>query len=59
MSKRSSDTLDKNAIVSVFLHCLEYYLGILFLTTNRHADFDNAIMSRIHLHLAFEGLTLI
>jgi len=41
----------------VFLRKLEYYEGILFLTTNRIAQFDEAILSRIHLLLRYEALT--
>jgi hypothetical protein len=41
----------------VFLRKLEYYEGILFLTTNRVGQFDEAILSRIHLLLRYEGLT--
>lgn len=35
---------------------LEYYNGILFLTTNRTGVLDEAIKSRIHLHLGFDDL---
>ncbi|POS74941.1 hypothetical protein DHEL01_v206661 [Diaporthe helianthi] len=40
----------------VFLRMLEYYNGILFLTTNRTGVLDEAIKSRIHLHLGFDDL---
>jgi hypothetical protein len=43
--KRGND-LQQNAIVGVFLRVLEYYRGILFLTTNRGDDVDDAIASR-------------
>jgi SpoVK/Ycf46/Vps4 family AAA+-type ATPase len=32
-----------NSLVSVFLRKLEYYQGIMLLTTNRVRDFDDAI----------------
>lgn len=35
---------------------LEYYTGILFLTTNRVGAFDDAFKSRIHLALYFPPL---
>lgn len=38
--------LNQNAIVGVFLRVLEYYNGVLFLTTNRAEDVDDAIASR-------------
>ncbi|KAF5562049.1 AAA family [Fusarium napiforme] len=47
---------DKNALVSVFLRVLEYYQGIMFLTTNQIAEFDVAIPSRIHLAIRYESL---
>jgi SpoVK/Ycf46/Vps4 family AAA+-type ATPase len=37
---------------------LEYYKGILILTTNRPLDFDEAFYSRIHLTLRFPSLDL-
>lgn len=41
----------------VFLRILEYYQGILFLTTNRVGDFDVAFQSRIHLTLSYRHLS--
>lgn len=35
---------------------LEYYTGILFLTTNRVGDFDEAFTSRIHISLHYPEL---
>jgi hypothetical protein len=37
---------------------LEYYAGILFLTTNRIGDFDEAFASRIHVSLYYPSLKL-
>jgi len=45
VSKRGTD-LQQNAIVGVFLRTLEYYRGVLFLTTNRKDLVDDAIASR-------------
>lgn len=39
--------IQRNTIVSVLLRVLEYYEGILFLTTNRLKSFDIAVQSRI------------
>ncbi|KAF6802117.1 AAA family [Colletotrichum sojae] len=47
---------DKNALVSVFLRVLEYYQGIMFLTTNQIAEFDVAIPSRIHVAIRYQTL---
>lgn len=38
--------LAQNAIVGVFLRVLEYYAGVLFLTTNRGDTVDDAVASR-------------
>ncbi|KAI9662333.1 MAG: hypothetical protein M1821_008500 [Bathelium mastoideum] len=58
LSKRTSDDIQRNAIVSVFLRTLEYYSGILFLTTNRVGKIDKAFKSRIHLSLRYPKLDL-
>lgn len=40
----------------MFLRALEYYKGILFLTTNRIGDFDEAFASRVHISLYYPPL---
>lgn len=35
---------------------LEYYRGVLFLTTNRVSVLDKALESRIHLKISYPGL---
>ena len=42
---------------SVFLRILEYYSGILFLTTNRVGTLDEAFKSRIHVSLKYPPLS--
>ncbi|KAK0656969.1 hypothetical protein B0T16DRAFT_344447 [Cercophora newfieldiana] len=49
--------LARNALVSVFLRVLEYYDGLLFLTTNRPGALDEAFSSRIHLKLHYPRLS--
>lgn len=49
-------SLDQNAVVGVFLRLLEYYAGILFLTTNRETIVDDAIMSRCTAHIKYDVL---
>jgi hypothetical protein len=44
--KRRDDDMTMNAVVGVFLRVLEYFNGLLFLTTNRTDDIDEAIVSR-------------
>ncbi|PMD60193.1 uncharacterized protein K444DRAFT_503323, partial [Hyaloscypha bicolor E] len=53
----SLNNLTRNGLVSIFLCKLEYYKGILFLTTNRVGQFNKAILSRIYLLLRYKGLT--
>ncbi|KAL9633651.1 MAG: hypothetical protein Q9164_004573 [Protoblastenia rupestris] len=56
LEERSMESLDRNALVSVFLRILEYYEGILILTSNRVGTFDEAFKSRIQLSLPYEKL---
>ena len=49
----SADASERNALVAVFLKHLEYFSGIVFLTTNRIHVFDAAMKSRIHLALGY------
>ncbi|KAK4216478.1 P-loop containing nucleoside triphosphate hydrolase protein [Rhypophila decipiens] len=51
LAQRSEHDIQRNALVSVFLRLLEYYQGILFLTSNRVGVFDEAFKSRIHMAL--------
>ncbi|CAG8715612.1 4679_t:CDS:2 [Rhizophagus irregularis] len=45
--KRTYDNTNRNAMTGIFLRHLEYYQGILFLTTNRVMSIDDAFRSRI------------
>ncbi|KAI1871770.1 hypothetical protein JX265_005756 [Neoarthrinium moseri] len=56
LAKRSKTDLRRNAVTSVFLRSLEYYAGILFLTTNRVGSIDPAFKSRIHMSLFYPRL---
>ena len=58
LEQRSLSDLQRNALVSVFLRLLEYYDGILILTSNRVGTFDEAFKSRIQLSLNYPPLTL-
>jgi len=57
LEQRSTQDLQRNCLVSLFLRTLEYYEGILFLTTNRITTFDPAFKSRVHLALRYNALT--
>jgi SpoVK/Ycf46/Vps4 family AAA+-type ATPase len=49
LQERDVNDLQRNALVSIFLRHLEYYDGLLFLTTNRPGQLDEAFQSRIHI----------
>ncbi|EAQ93792.1 hypothetical protein CHGG_02027 [Chaetomium globosum CBS 148.51] len=58
LERRSLHDMHRNAMVSVFLRVLEYYSGILFLTTNRVTTFDDAFKSRIHIPIRYTDLSI-
>ncbi|UNI23457.1 hypothetical protein JDV02_009275 [Purpureocillium takamizusanense] len=57
LERRRASDLSRNGLVSVFLRALEYYRGVLVLTTNRVRAFDTAFLSRIHVALHYKNLT--
>lgn len=57
LEARSAHDLERNKVVSIFLRTLEYYEGILFMTTNRVDNIDAAFQSRIHVSLEYPDLT--
>ncbi|KAI1143267.1 P-loop containing nucleoside triphosphate hydrolase protein [Hypoxylon sp. FL0543] len=52
-ARKDVGSSERNALVAVFLKELEYFGGIVFLTTNRVNSFDIAMKSRIHLSLSY------
>jgi SpoVK/Ycf46/Vps4 family AAA+-type ATPase len=56
LEARSTRSLERNKLVSIFLRVLEYFEGFLFLTSNRVDNIDAAFESRIHLSLRYDGL---
>lgn len=44
-------------MIVVLLRVLEYYQGIIILTTNRITSIDVAVQSRIHLAIRYEDLS--
>jgi len=56
LERRTMADMHRNALVSIFLRTLEYFSGILFLTTNRVETFDDAFQSRIHVALRYGEL---
>jgi hypothetical protein len=57
LEQRSLQDIRRNGLVSVFLRHLEYFQGIMFLTTNRVTTFDDAFQSRIHFSMKFGDLS--
>lgn len=55
LAKRGND-LERSAIVGSFLRLLDYYRGILFLTSNRPDVLDHAVLSRVMLKLEYPDL---
>jgi SpoVK/Ycf46/Vps4 family AAA+-type ATPase len=56
MAERSPADIARNELVSIFLRELEYFQGIIFLTTNLYSTIDVAFRSRVNIHLLFEPL---
>ena len=53
MAQRAPADVLRNELVSIFLRELEYFQGILFLTTNLLETIDRAFRSRVNVHLLF------
>ena len=56
LAQRTRTDVKRNSLVSVFLRVLEYFTGVLFLTTNRVGSIDEAFKSRIHIILYYPPL---
>ncbi|SPJ82258.1 related to TOB3 (member of AAA-ATPase family) [Fusarium torulosum] len=56
LEARSSNNLLQNEMTSIFLRLLEYYKGVMILTTNRFPAIDPAFESRIDITLVFKDL---
>ena len=52
--RRRDDNMTTNAVVGIFLRVLEYFNGLLFMTTNRVDDIDEAIVSRCIALIKFQ-----
>lgn len=55
--KTRGDDLIQNSIVAEFLRTLEYFSGLMFMTTNRPDDIDEAIISRAAAIISYEPPT--
>ena len=54
--ERTSDSIERNRVISIFLRLIEEYPGIWFLTTNRAKELDRAIVSRVTLPFFYPPL---
>lgn len=52
--RQRGEDINQNAIVGVFLRLIEYYPGILFMTSNRGDVIDDAIISRATAWIRYE-----
>jgi nucleoside-triphosphatase THEP1 len=57
VEQRSKDDVKRNAMVGVFLKLLEYHNTIMFLTTNRAKNLDEAVYSRVNMIFNYTELT--
>ncbi|KAI0888962.1 P-loop containing nucleoside triphosphate hydrolase protein [Annulohypoxylon maeteangense] len=57
LEKRNKSNLQRNELASIFLRLLEYFKGMMFLTTNRKDSIDVAFQSRIDLTIPFSQLS--
>ncbi|KAH6643549.1 P-loop containing nucleoside triphosphate hydrolase protein [Boeremia exigua] len=58
MEERKENEILHNELVLVLLRCVEYYQGVMFLTTNRMGSIDPAFKPRIHLALSLPPLCI-
>lgn len=57
LEARDEKDIIRNAMVGVFLRLLEYHQGVLFLTSNRAKNIDQAFLSRISVVLHYPDAT--
>jgi hypothetical protein len=56
LEQRVRQDIARNSLVAVFIRNLEYCKGVLFLTSNRLSEFDEAVCSRVHLFMKYNNL---
>lgn len=56
LERRERKDIARNGVVSAFLRKMEYFSGLLFLTTNRVGHIDEAFMSRVHVVIGYPSL---
>ncbi|KAE8556235.1 hypothetical protein EYB25_000935 [Talaromyces marneffei] len=58
LERRQHRDLGRNGLVSAFLRRMEYFKGLLFLTTNRVGQIDDAFISRVHVAIGYDKLNV-
>lgn len=58
LEQRKDGDIQRNSLSTVFLRSMEYYKGVLFLTTNRPGHIDDSFISRITCPIAYHTLSL-
>ncbi|KAJ5384477.1 hypothetical protein N7517_002388 [Penicillium concentricum] len=56
LARRERNELQRSALVTAFLRTLEYFIGLMFLTTNQPGFIDDAFNSRFHLIIEYPRL---
>ncbi|SLM41528.1 P-loop containing nucleoside triphosphate hydrolase [Lasallia pustulata] len=56
LERREGGQIKRNGIVSTFLRKMEYFKGLLFLTTNRIGHIDDAFLSRVSVVIHYNRL---
>lgn len=57
LERRAARDIQRNGVVSTFLRNMEYFRGLLFLTTNRVGQIDDAFLSRVSVVLEYDHLS--
>ena len=57
LERRATRDIQRNSIVSIFLRRMDYFRDLLFLTTNRVGQIDDAFLSRVSVVLQYDHLT--
>ena len=52
--RERGEDINQNAIVGIFLRILEYFKGVLIMTSNRATVIDDAILSRATAHIRYD-----
>lgn len=57
LEARSAESLDRNKLGSIFPRLLEYYPGIMILTTNRSSGIDSTFELKIDIIITYPRLS--